>query len=103
MMTAPEELEDVGCWECRLSEDTSGTSSANTAPGSASAASHLMICEGPAPNSAAFPAATYEQIQLLLREASVQTTERYLGTRQNLVPPSSVAAPGVGGIGSLKS
>jgi hypothetical protein len=28
-----------------------------------------------------------EQIQLLLGDASVQTTERYLGTKQDLVNP----------------
>jgi integrase len=38
----------------------------------------------PVPGSAIWRAENFEQIQLLLGHASVPTTERYLGCKQNL-------------------
>ncbi len=48
-------------------------------------ASRRTICGAPLRSCAGPPAGELEQIQLLLGHASVQTTERYLGTKQDLV------------------
>ena len=44
-----------------------------------------MTFVGPQRSCVAPPVGELEQIQLLLGHASVQTTERYLGTKQDLV------------------
>ncbi len=42
------------------------------------------ICEGPVRSSAGRPAETSNRYSFLLGHASIQTTERYLGTEQAL-------------------
>ena len=44
-----------------------------------------MTFDAPARSCAARPAASLSRSRLLLGHASVQTTERYLGTKQDLV------------------
>jgi hypothetical protein len=48
---------------------------------------HPTISAGPAPSFATQAGGELEQIQFLLGHASVLTTERYLGCRQNLEKP----------------
>ena len=64
---------------------SSGRCSGRTRRLPASPASRRTTCVARARSSAGPPAASLEQIQLLLGHASVQTTERYLGTKQDLV------------------
>jgi len=44
-----------------------------------------MICGAPAPSYAGRPVVSWSRSSYLLGHASVQTTERYLGTRQDLL------------------
>jgi integrase len=60
---------------------SSGKCSEGMPPRSVFLESRLTTCDARAPSSAA----QLEQIQMLLGHASVQTTERYLGTKQDLV------------------
>ncbi len=64
---------------------SSGRCSGRTPPRPASLASRRMICRRTAAKLCRAAGGELEQIQLLLGHASVQTTERYLGTKQDLV------------------
>jgi hypothetical protein len=46
---------------------------------------HRVICEELAPSCVEKPGGELEQIQFLLGHASIQTTERCLGNKQDLV------------------
>jgi hypothetical protein len=66
---------------------SSGTSSEGALSGCSSTISHHTISAARAPSSATSNGGELEQIQFLLGQVSVLTTERYLGCKQNLEEP----------------
>jgi hypothetical protein len=69
----------------RSAKKSSGNCYRGMRPQSAFRGLHPMICGGRALSLCRAAGGELEQIQLLLGPASVQTTERYLGTKQDLV------------------